>query len=193
MKFAFTTLTATLILSATAGAQTPAGGQRQGAANQPGQQSQTAEESFKKRDANKDNFLSKTEITGSRVADNFDKLDTNKDGKLSLAEYKAGRDAMQGQQGPQGMGAQTQGQPGQGGGQMQSADAMFKTLDANSDGFVSKAEVAKSRMADRFDQFDSNKDGKLSLNELKAGRETMQQQRGNGAPNGVAPAKKTST
>ncbi len=57
--------------------------------NQVGpQDGQSAEESFKKRDTNKDNFLSRTEISGSRVADSFDKIDTNKDGKLSLNEIK---------------------------------------------------------------------------------------------------------
>ena len=33
---------------------------------------------------------------------------------------------------------------------------------------MSKAEVEGSRMAGRFDQIDTNKDGKLSLDELKA-------------------------
>lgn len=165
----------TCLMAGSAFAQTPAQTPTNGQA--PSQMS--AEAAFKQRDANKDGFLSKTEITGSRVADRFDQLDTNKDGKLSLAEYQAGRNAMRGN-GPQAGGAAqggppggTQGgAPGQGGG-MRSAEDMFKERDTNKDGYLSKSELSNSRMADRFDQIDTNKDGKLSLDELKAARQNM--------------------
>jgi hypothetical protein len=62
-----------LMIASSAMAQAPAN-QRPG----PNQGGQTAEASFKNRDANKDNFLSQTEISGSRVADAFDKLDTTR-------------------------------------------------------------------------------------------------------------------
>lgn len=102
-----------LLLAATSTwAQAPTNTTKPGDAGNTRQGGQTAEESFKNRDANKDNFLTKTEITGSRVADSFDKLDTNKDGKLSMAEYKIGRDAARGQ----GQGSpRQQGQSGAGG------------------------------------------------------------------------------
>jgi hypothetical protein len=48
------------------------------------------------------------------------------------------------------------------------AESILARLDKDKDGFVSKAEVEGSRLANRFDETDKNKDGKLSLDELKA-------------------------
>lgn len=45
------------------------------------------------------------------------------------------------------------------------------SLDSNNDGHIDRTEAAKHpRLAGRFDQLDSNKDGKLSTDELRAGR-----------------------
>ncbi len=44
-------------------------------------------------------------------------------------------------------------------------------IDANGDGFIDKAEAAKSpRLAEKFDTLDKNKDGKLSKDELPFGK-----------------------
>lgn len=178
--------TVSLALAASAIAQTPAtSGPKPNAGMAAGQGGQTAEQSFTKRDANKDHFLTKAEISGSRVESSFDKFDTNKDGKLSLAEYTKGRESMQGQ-GPQG-----QGQPGnREQAQGKTAEERFKERDQNTDGFLSKAEIEGSRMANRFDALDTNKDGKLSLNELKAGTQG-QRNPGMGAGNNAPEKPKT--
>jgi Ca2+-binding EF-hand superfamily protein len=50
----------------------------------------------------------------------------------------------------------------------------FKKADADGSGTLSRAEVEKSmpRLAKQFDQIDTNKDGQLSRDELKAWRKT---------------------
>ncbi len=63
-------------------------------------------------------------------------------------------------------------------GQRPDPEAVFKKLDANGDGKVSKEEWMKSPMAQRneeaakkrFDAMDTDKDGFLTLDEFKAGR-----------------------
>ena len=42
------------------------------------------------------------------------------------------------------------------------AEAMFKSMDKNNDGFISKDEAANTPHAANFDQLDKDKDGKLS-------------------------------
>jgi Ca2+-binding EF-hand superfamily protein len=130
----------------------------------------TTEDVFKNRDANKDNLLSKTEVSGTRLADAFDRLDSNKDGSLGLEEFQKGRDAMRNgrdDRGPRGEGPRNHGMRGQMQGERM--ETRFTERDTNKDGFLSKPEFS-ARMNERFDAVDTNKDGKLSLDEMKTGK-----------------------
>ena len=89
---------------------------------------------------------------GERRTAKFDTIDTDNDGKISQAEYMA------------------------------DCEKRFKSLDTNSDGFLTKEEAkgaatqkmeeAKQKAMEkaemRFDQIDANKDGKISPDEWKA-------------------------
>lgn len=67
----------------------------------------------------------------------------------------------------------------------------FKAADSDKDGQISKAEADKSmpRLAAHFDKLDTNKDGKLSADELRAMRGHKEHRRHGGAgPFGMADA-----
>jgi Ca2+-binding EF-hand superfamily protein len=78
-----------------------------------GQQGQMADQRFKELDKNSDGFISKDEMSGSRMADRFDQMDSSHDGKLSLNEFKAGMQSMRQNMGSGmgGMGAQPNSNP----------------------------------------------------------------------------------
>lgn len=56
-------------------------------------------------------------------------------------------------------------------------------LDADGDGKISKAE-APERMLETFDEFDTNKDGLLDQNEIRALRDKMRAKFSGGPPGG---------
>jgi hypothetical protein len=61
---------------------------------------------------------------------------------------------------------------------MPAPEEVFKTWDGNGDGVVDKAEwVAAKRPEDRFAMIDADKDGRITLDEMKAAFETMRQRR----------------
>ncbi|HJV42945.1 EF-hand domain-containing protein [Caulobacter sp.] len=62
--------------------------------------------------------------------------------------------------------------------QMPAPEDIFKRWDANGDGAVDKAEwTGAGRPEDRFAMIDADKDGKVTLDELKAAFEKMRQRR----------------
>jgi Ca2+-binding EF-hand superfamily protein len=61
-------------------------------------------------------------------------------------------------------------------------DSYFKKADADGNGTLSRAEVQMSmpRLAEKFDQIDTNKDGQLSRDEMKAWKKTHKHARKEG-------------
>jgi len=112
---------------------------------------------FKKADADGNGTLSRAEVEKSlpQLVGKFDSIDTNKDGQLSRGELNAWKKAHRAER------------------QAKAAER-FKHADTDGDGAISRAEAEKHapRLAQKFDQIDSNKDGKLTQDELRAYRET---------------------
>ena len=111
---------------------------------------------FSKADADRNGTLSRAEVQQSmpRLAKAFDQIDANKDGQLSREEFHAWKKAHKGER------------------QAKAAER-FKHADTDGDGAISRAEAEKNapRLAQKFDLIDSNKDGKLTQDELRAYRE----------------------
>jgi Ca2+-binding EF-hand superfamily protein len=120
------------------------------------QHEQRADAAFAESDSNHDGRLSQSEWQSARLrdaAEKFKKLDLNRDGNLSREEMREAREQHRGKRGEH-MREKLQG------------------MDADGDQQLSRAEIADKapRLADRFDTLDTNADGKLSREELRAGR-----------------------
>ncbi|MDQ3288468.1 MAG: EF-hand domain-containing protein [Pseudomonadota bacterium] len=109
---------------------------------------QRARATLEKMDANKDGAIDRTEAAAHpRMSALFDRLDRNGDGRLDASEVPrapARHDSRL--LGPL-MGA--------------------IRLDRDADGRLSRSEAADSRMRDRFDELDRNRDGYLVASELR--------------------------
>ena len=76
------------------------------------------------------------------------------------------------------------------GGHMSKRGERFKAADKDGDGAISKAEAEAAgmkRVSANFDKLDTNKDGKLTRDEMKAGRVAHRSER-KGAKAGATPA-----
>jgi Ca2+-binding EF-hand superfamily protein len=198
-----------LALAQPAGA--PAGGPP--GRGDPEARRQMFEERFKKADADGDGMLTRAEAQQGmpRLAERFADFDANGDGKVSHDEIRAGMKRLRAQAGPGGPGGS--GGPGARGGagaapgeragpqarrgpeggpgaglpdreQVRArGEEMFRKADANSDGFLSEDEAARTspQLAQNFAAMDADKDGRLSREEIRG---FMQRQRHAQGPRG---------
>jgi Ca2+-binding EF-hand superfamily protein len=137
-----------LIVASAATAQT--GGWQSGA--QPGPHSV---------DVNKDGIVTREEAQSlPRLSADFDAADTNKDGQLDAAEMNAHRERMKVEM-------------------RAKAEERWKAADTDGDGALSRAEAEASmpHMAQRFETFDANADGKVSRDEMHNFRMKKKKQR----------------
>ena len=151
------TLLAAGLLAATATVALAAGaapGEAHGERMQ--QRGERADEMFSQTDSNHDGKLSQSEWQAARLreaTDKFRKLDANRDGNLSREELQAAREEHMAQHGER-------------------MREKLMALDTDGDQQVSRAELGDKlpRLAEHFDRLDANGDGKLSQDELRAGR-----------------------
>ncbi len=108
------------------------------------------QERLKAADTNNDGMIGREEAKAlPRIAEQFDAIDANRDGFVTMDELRAYHQAHKGEQRAE----------------------MWKKLDADGDGRLSRGEVAgHPRLANGFDAIDANKDGFLSVEELEAVR-----------------------
>ncbi len=111
-------------------------------------------------DKNKDGKISKDEA-GPRLAENFDRFDTNKDGFLDKEELRRVAAAFIATQGAGPGGNRPEERPA---GQVPDFDA----LDRDADGRLTREELKGTPYADKFDEIDANKDGKIDPKEWAA-------------------------
>ena len=101
-------------------------------------------------DVNDDGIVTREEAQASpRLSADFDAADANKDGKLDTAEMNAHREKMRVEM-------------------RAKAEQRWKEADKDGDNALSREEAQASMpgLAERFDKFDSNGDGKIARDEM---------------------------
>lgn len=106
---------------------------------------------LQRRDADHNGALSLAELEGSRMAGRFAALDRNHDGALAGDELAAIKGRGHGPKDPAARAAR-----------------VLEKRDADHNGSLSAAEVQGSKLADKFAAIDSDRDGALTRDELKA-------------------------
>lgn len=129
------------------------------------QMREKAEARFTESDRNRDGKLSFAEWQDARskqLSEQFRKLDGNNDGTLSQDELRQGH-----RQRRQMRGAHRQ--------QAEARRARLRALDVNKDQALTRAEIGDRmpKLSENFESIDSNRDGKLTREEIRAARATM--------------------
>lgn len=121
---------------------------------------------FAKLDANHDGKIDQADrdiLRQQRLDERFAAMDTNKDGQISKAEFMAAHQGRDGEHDRMGRGGRGWGHgPGRGMG----------PGEMNKDGVITKAEFMARPLA-MFDKADTNHDGKVTADEMKAARQAM--------------------
>ena len=153
--FLITGLLATSVVLAQSAAPPPQDGGRE-------RWKERADAKFNEADGNHDGNISQSEWQSARLREaneHFQRLDGNRDGKISRAEMETARSDRMGKR------------HGERGGKRE----RLRALDKDGDQQLSRAEIGNEmpRLAADFDRLDSNRDGKLSREEIRAGRGPM--------------------
>lgn len=140
---------------------------------------QKVQQHFAKLDANRDGFVTKAEADAAKEGRRerieqrvekrregmFERLDTNNDGSISRSEFDSAHQAMAGGMGQRRHVRLRMMHAGMGG-------KIFETADADKDGRVSIQEATAAAAA-HFDKADTNHDGTLTPDEMRAGHRMM--------------------
>jgi Ca2+-binding EF-hand superfamily protein len=157
------------ILLATAGLLAASLAVAQTTAPRKGERAARGAEAFAASDSNRDGKLSLAEFErarSERIAEQFRRMDGNGDGSLTQEEMRQSMRAHRSQRAAHRHERMAQRE-------------RLRGLDANGDQALTRAEIGDQapRLAEHFNEIDLDRDGRLTRNEIRAGRQALRQAR----------------